>query len=133
MLGFIVAGLKLVGKIIVKAVKAAVIGTVVGCVSNNWKDLKNTTDGIIDGAVDEIDKKKEELKERVRKEGKNYKLSWKEKIILLALLIKWLTAGIYGIILGAMTCAAVIIDGIFGFISKIIFKSTKEEEILCSE
>lgn len=133
MLGFIVAGLKLVGRIIVKAVKAAAVGAVVGCVSSNWKDLKNTADNIIDGTVDEIDKKKEEIKERIRKEGKNFKLSWKEKIVLLALLIKWLTAGIYGTILGTMTCVAIIIDGILKAFSKIIFKSNKEEEILCSE
>lgn len=133
MLGFIVAGLKLIGKIIVKAVKAAVVGTVVACVSSNWKDLKNTTDEILDGTLNEINKKKEELKERVRKEGKNYKLTLKEKIVLLALLVKWLTAAIYGMILCAMTCVAMLIDGILGAFSKNIFKSTKEEENLCSE
>lgn len=129
MLGFIVAGLKLVGRIIVKAVKAAAIGTVVGCASSNWKDLKNTTDEILNSTLDEVNKKKEEVENK----PKDYKYSFKEKMALLAFIINTILKVTYAIILGGITIVACVIDCALEVIKTIIFKSNKEEEILCSE
>lgn len=42
MLGFIATGLKLLGRIVVKIVKAVTIGTVVGVVASNAENIKET-------------------------------------------------------------------------------------------
>lgn len=114
MFGFITAGLKLIGRILVKAVTAVVAGSVVACTASHWEDFLDAGGKAICRADDELDNKKEELSAKC----KNRKLTWKETIILIGLCIKWSATIVYVFIMGALAFIAGMIDGVIEGISK---------------
>ena len=118
MLGFITAGLKLIGKMLVKAVVAVVAGSAVACAASHWEDF-------IDSAGEAVTKTSEELNEK-KKEYKNRKPTWKEAIILRVLWIKWSAAVAYALIMICLAYIAGVIDGVIDGISKTL--NTKEAQ-----
>lgn len=110
MLGFITAGLKLIGKMLVKAVVAVVAGSAVACAASHWKDF-------IDAGGEAVTKTSYDIDEK-KKEYKNRKPTWKEAIILCALLIKWYATVAYALIMICLASAACVIDGIIEYIFK---------------
>lgn len=118
MLGFITAGLKLIGKILAKAVVAVVAGSAVACTVSHWEDFIDAGGEAVIKTSDAIDEKK--------KEYKNRKPTWKEAIILLVLWVKWSAAVAYALIMICLAYTSAVIDGVIECIFKTLI--TKEAQ-----
>lgn len=131
MLGFIVTGLKLVGKIIVKAVKAAVVGAVVGCAVEHRGDFDEAAESAFKVGIHKMDEINDEIK--AIPNGPNLKNFVHGGGLVLKAFVIAIMAIFYGITMAMIWVVTTVIDTFIEVISKIIFKSNKEEENLCSE
>jgi hypothetical protein len=121
MLGFIATGLKLLGRIVVKIVKAVTIGTVVGVVASNVENIKDAGAEIGKDASKEFTdvwNKTCEDQDRPTK---------KETIKMIPYAIRALVKLLYGIYLLLLCLPLIVINGLLNAVT-IIFKNKKEEK-----
>lgn len=119
MLGFIATGLKLLGRIVVKIVKAVTIGTAVGVLASNSENIKETAEKIGDEAIKDFDKK---CAEKCKDPDHATK---KETIKMLPHIIATFAKVLYSIWILLLTIPLIIVDALLDAI-RFIFK--KEEK-----
>jgi hypothetical protein len=121
MLGFIATGLKLLGRIVVKIVKAVTIGTVVGVLASNVDDIKETGAKIGPESAKEFTDVWNKTCEDPDHPTK------KETIKMIPYAIRVLVKLLYGIYLLLLCLPLIVINGLLNAIG-IIFKNKKEEK-----
>lgn len=119
MLGFITAGLKLLGRIVVKIVKAVTIGTAVGVLASNSENIKERAEEIGDKAIKDFDN----ACEKKCKDPEN--ATAKETIKMLPNIMAAFVKTLYAIWLLLLTIPLIVVDALLGAI-RFIFK--KEEK-----